>query len=404
MNQRLQQQNNGLFLEVGKEQRSKAGQAVCGDLFMSRRATEEPRIITILADGLGSGIKASVLSTLTASMAAGCVGGNMDIKRTAEVILSTLPVCSERGLAYSTFTIVDADLARGVVRVIEHENPGFLLIRDNEAVKLTKEPIPLANTELSSRHHELHYTTFELRENDRLVLFSDGISQAGLGSSQSPVGWGDAAITEKVLDSVNKQPDLSANKLAGKIMQRALNKDGYKACDDMTCAVLYYRQTRHLMVVTGPPYDSGDDSVMARKLKNFNGQRLICGGTTASLVAREWGETVEIDYREFDPDVPPASHINGIDLVTEGSLTLEAILKIIEQSRHPAGHKNNIAVKAAELMLHSDRIHFLVGSRINNAHHDPTNPRQLDIRRNIVQKIRQALEQHHLKETDLELI
>ena len=210
MTQVSQKNEPDLFLEIGKEQHSKQDHAVCGDLFLSRRYTEESRVITILADGLGSGIKASVLSTLTASMAAGCVSGNMDIRQTAEVILATLPVCRDRGLAYSTFSIVDTDLANRQVRVIEHENPRFLLVRNNRLVNVSPEHIPISSRSISSRHQELLYSTFELQEEDRIVLFSDGVTQAGLGQPEKHGTWGAAQAADHVLNTVHQEPEIAA--------------------------------------------------------------------------------------------------------------------------------------------------------------------------------------------------
>lgn len=394
---------HNLFLDIGHSQRCKDGQMVCGDFFLSRRVKGESRTITVLADGLGSGIKASVLSTLTASMAAGCVSGNINARQTAEVILSTLPVCNDRGLAYSTFTIVDIDLNEQRARVIEHENPRCFLIRNNKSADLEVKHLPLSNTPVSSRHHEILDARCNLKEDDRIVLVSDGLTQTGLGSPDHPRGWGEENVRKCALQEISRKPEISARKLADKLMQHALSKDNYIAKDDMSCVVLHYRRTRHLLVATGPPYDTTHDKIMADRIRGFNGQKLVCGGTTADIVARELGEKISIDYRHFDPEVPPPSKINGIDLVTEGTLTLEAILRILEGRNASRLRPDNAAAKAAELMLNSDRICFLVGNRINNAHHDPTNPRQLDIRRNIVQKIRNSLENQHLKETTLEL-
>lgn len=390
------------FIEIGSEQRCKHGQTVCGDLFLSRRLQEESRIISVLADGLGSGIKASVLSTLTGAMAARCVRGNMGVQQTAQLILSTLPVCRQRGLAYSTFTIVDVNMTSGEMRVIEHENPRFFLIRNGETLQPAAETLPLAGARLSSRHHQLLLSRLQLQEEDRVVFFSDGITQSGLGRDRYVQGWGDENVRRAALEYVRTNSEISAQDLSARLLHNALAHDAFTARDDMTCAALYYRQPRHLLVVTGPPYDPDNDAVIARKVREFQGRTLVCGGTTASVIAREWGVPVEADGGELDPRVPPPSKIYGVDLVTEGSLTLEEILRLVTHG-HRHHSTENAATRAAGMMLRSDRIHFVVGSRVNNAHHDPESPRQLDIRRNIVRKLRRALEEKYLKETTMEL-
>lgn len=388
------------FIEVAFEQQAKQGQLVSGDLFLSMRVREQGRIIAVLADGLGSGVKASVLSTLTGALAARCVRGNMDVRRTAEVIMSSLPVCRERGLAYSTFTILDLDTATGELRVIEHENPRYLLLRNGEATDCEAEHIPIDGPAYSSRHHRLQYSRLRLDEGDRIVVFSDGLSQAGLGRRGLPQGWGEDGVRQAALDLVRGDYSISAQEMTAILVQRALANDSHAAKDDMTCASLYVRRPRNLLVVTGPPFDPANDSAIARRVADFDGRTLLCGGTTAAIVARELGREIKFDDADMDPEIPPASRLDGVDFVTEGTLTLEELARVLERGRNK---RRNAATQAASMMLHSDRIHFLVGSRINDAHQDPTSPMQLDIRRNIVRRIRASLEQQHLKETTLEL-
>ncbi|MFW5802870.1 MAG: SpoIIE family protein phosphatase [Verrucomicrobiota bacterium] len=388
------------FIEIAFEQQAKQNQLVSGDLFLSTRVREQGRIIAVLADGLGSGVKASVLSTLTGALAARCVRGNMDVRRTAEVILSSLPVCRERQLAYSTFTILDLDKSTGELRIIEHENPRFLLLRNGQAADCETERIPIDGPANSSRHHRLLYSRVRLNEGDRVLVFSDGLTQAGLGRRGLPQGWGENGVRQAALDLVRGDPDISAQEMTAILVQRALANDAHAAKDDMTCASLYLRRPRNLLVVTGPPFDPVNDSAIARRIADFRGRTLLCGGTTAAIVARELGREIKFDDADMDPDIPPASRLEGIDLVTEGTLTLEELARVLERGRD---NRRNAATQAAGMMLHSDRIHFLVGSRINDAHQDPAAPMQLDIRRNIVRRIRAILEQQHLKETTLEL-
>ncbi len=95
------------FIEVDSCQRAKNGQLISGDVFLSENVKEEGRIVSVLSDGLGSGVKASVLATMTATMALKFAVSPMDIQASAEVIMDTLPICSVRQVSYSTFTVAD---------------------------------------------------------------------------------------------------------------------------------------------------------------------------------------------------------------------------------------------------------------------------------------------------------
>ena len=127
-----------VFVEVDFSQENKAGQAAAGDVFLSQRDKDDDRIVCILADGLGSGIKANVLATLTATMAMKYVTSDIDPQKAAEIIMATLPVCSTRKIGYSTFTIIDI-LPDRQVKIIEYDNPPYMLISGGKQVEVEKQ-------------------------------------------------------------------------------------------------------------------------------------------------------------------------------------------------------------------------------------------------------------------------
>src|SRR6266702_6409854 len=173
------------FIEVDSCQRAKHGQFISGDVFLSRKIEPHGRMISVLSDGLGSGVKASVLATMTATMALKFTASAMDIRTSAEIIMDTLPICSVRKVSYSTFTIVDV-ASDGETRIIEHGNPPFLLIRP-------KDEVTVAKTEVRPNRWEdrvISFSTFEVQREDRIVFFSDGVTQAGMGEYRTPLGWG----------------------------------------------------------------------------------------------------------------------------------------------------------------------------------------------------------------------
>ena len=399
----------GTFVEVGHYQLSKHGQGAPGDMFLSQKNDETGRIITVLSDGLGSGIKAGVLSTLTATMALKFVAADIPIKRAADIIMNTLPVCKDRGISYATFTLVDI-APNSSVRIMEYDNPGYVLIRSNVIVEPIKDCAPIERKNKKTapvREAILYYSEYGAKPGDRLIFFSDGVTQSGMGTKASPLGGGDPAVHDFILEKIDEDPEISARDLAKKIVIQANLHDAFEAKDDITCGVVYFRHPRDLLIITGPPINPERDSELARIFTSFNGKKVLCGGTTANILSRELGKPVSIVLKNIDPVVPPISIMEGADLVTEGIITLGKVVELLEdgseygKSRILDSEKENGASKLVQLLLDSDRINFVVGTQINAAHQDPNMPMELEIRRNVVKKIEALLTDNYLKEVNV---
>ena len=387
-----------LFLDVDFFQKRKTGQFVCGDSFFSRKIPGRNRVVSVLSDGLGSGIKASILSSMTATMALRFMEGDMEILRSAEVMMDALPVCKVRGISYATFTIVDAVL-HGWTRVIEMDNPPFLLVRGGRVMT------PGRREMASSRWKDRKITVNEFfaRPEDRIILFSDGVTQAGMGSWANPTGWGEEKCTEYILRLLRDRPGLSSRELSRRIVSEALVREPHEhAGDDVTCAVMYFRSPRKLLVLSGPPFDGQRDREYAEMLGKFPGRKAICGGTTAEIVARELGRPLVTDLATARGGMPPLSSMDGVDLITEGILTLTLVSKILDGKE--IVREKNSAARLASLLRESDRISFVVGTRVNEAHQDPTLPVELEMRRNIIRTIVRTLEEKYLKEVTVSFI
>ncbi|HMK59618.1 MAG TPA: SpoIIE family protein phosphatase [Dissulfurispiraceae bacterium] len=370
----------------------KSGQVASGDIFLSRKIKEEDRVISVLSDGLGSGIKASVLATLTATMALKYTSSSIDIRSSAEIIMDTLPICSVRKISYSTFTIVDID-RNGRTRIIEHGNPPYIFMRNGKEVAVEKQVIELRKW--SDRH--IHFSEVNMQLGDRIVFFSDGVSQAGMGSRETPIGWG-SGVTAHIEQCLRVNREMSAGAMARNIVKRAMQMDGKGALDDITCGLVYLRRPRQLLVVTGPPFSNATDQMLAKLVDTFPGRSIICGGTTADIVARELDRDIETDIRSNIPGVPPSARMQGVDLITEGTLTLGRVAAMIE-SEPPSQYSRDPASKLLEMLLDSDVVYFVVGTRVNEAHQAPNMPVEMDLRRNIVRRIADQLERVHCKET-----
>lgn len=381
------------FIEVDFCQQAKQGQLISGDVFLSQKVKLEDRVVSVLSDGLGSGVKASVLATMTATMALKFAASGMDFRKSAEIIMDTLPICSVRKISYSTFTVVDMT-STGETRIIEHGNPPFLLIRPEGELIVHK-------TEVRPKRWQdrvINFSTFEVQREDRIIFFSDGITQAGMGEFRTPLGWGLESVDKFVREQIRWDPYISARELSRLLVAQAVEVDGLSAKDDITCGVVYFRSPRKLLVMTGAPFNRAHDQDLAKMAERTSGRKVICGGTTANIVSRLLGRAIKIDMRQqLDPKVPPSARMEGFELVTEGTLTLGEVARLLEEGFDPEGTKSNAAVRLANMLLDSDIVKFAVGTRINEAHQDPNIPVELDLRRNIVKRIAQLLESKHMK-------
>ncbi|MFO7895512.1 MAG: SpoIIE family protein phosphatase [Candidatus Cloacimonadales bacterium] len=386
------------YVEIDYTQVNKKRNVVCGDVFISKKVKGEDRIVSVLADGLGSGIKANVLASLTATMACNYISNNIDILKAAKIILATLPVCSFRKIGYSTFSIIDIDRS-GKARIIEYDNPEILLFRQREFIELEKKSYNLKTSE--DRDVEIKYIETHLQLGDRLIFFSDGVTQSGMGKRAMPLGWDNDMIKRYIYDLFYLDPQISCKNLSRKIVARSVKNDSNLSADDITCVALHYRTPRRTMVITGPPFYQENDRKIALLAEEFSGKKIICGGTTSNIIARELQLEMEVNIEDMrqNPDAPPTATMPGFDLITEGTVTMNNALLILKKKAEP--HNHDSAQKLVEHLLDSDVIHFVVGTKINPAHQDPNLPVELEIRRNLIRNLAKTLERDYLKETKI---
>ena len=396
---------DNIFIDVDYAQVYKHGQRIGGDVFLLSRNPDNNQIVSTLSDGLGSGVKANVLASLTAHMAHKLSFSRIDLKHSAKIIMDTLPVCKERKISYSTFTIADIHYEENLenikVNLVEYDNPDSLRFNGSEPMKWDHERTELRRAG-AFKSEVVVTSSFDMNYGERLVMFSDGVTQSGLGTL--PLGWRLDGVRDFISEEIERNPDISSRELSRAIVDKACELDKGKSKDDITCVVVYIRRPRRTLVVTGPPFTKEADVILGEKIAAFNGKKIVSGGTTALIVSRLFGKELTVDMTCWSRDVPPSSKMEGIDLVTEGMLTLSKVALILEKKIDVSELPNDPARKFVEILLDSDQVHFLVGTKINEAHQDPNIPVEIGIRRTIIGRLRKALEENYIKETSQEYL
>lgn len=400
------------FVDVECSQERKYGENAFGDCFLCKRFPEEERVIAVLSDGMGSGIKANVLSTMTAHMALRFIASGSDLVSSVQIMMDALPVCRVRKISYATFTIVDYRKNSGV-RLIEMDNP-FLVRMRGAAYE------PFARKELKSSswgERSVYVSEFDAQADDRLVFVSDGVVQAGLGSARYPLGWGERGYEAFLEETILRHPSISAYTLSGSIVSAAQGReDNQQSHDDISCAVMHFRSPRRALILSGPPSAEGADALLTQRLLSFPGRRIICGGTTCRIVSREAGVEAVTDRGSAVEGVPPSATMPGVDLVTEGIITLSRAAELLE-NRDKSG--SSAAARLVRLLRECDDISFIVGTRENTANlagaldttgHGGDAPDaavqagSIELRRNAIRRLAVILEQQYLKRIRIEYL
>lgn len=377
------------FIEIAHTQEYKSGQIVGGDTFLSKSISGGERFGAILSDGLGSGIRANVLSTLTASMAMNYMLHNRPLSDSLSTIMDTLPEDAGEKISYATCSMFDIDKS-GEAHIVEYDNPDYILLRGSRHFETRKKSVKIKTRQGVRSMLESRVMLFK---GDRLVFLSDGVTQSGLGSSQHPAGWERGGVISFLEDFVAKHPEVSAKELSKVVMQKALHNDFFIAKDDITCAVVYLRAPRRVLICTGPPFDKGRDKEMAQIFESYPGKKVVCGGTTAQILSRELGKRISGDGRQqVKAMLPSTAKMDGAEFVTEGILTLGHLADLLQNWREGDKIEESPAGDILRLLLSNDVIDILMGTRINEAHYDPSLPVEMEIRRNLVRRLKVLLE------------
>ena len=385
-----------MFIDIACSQKKKYNQNAYGDFFASNRFPNMNRVVAVLSDGLGSGIKANILACMTSTMLLKFMENNSDIEKSCEIIMNSLPVCKVRGISYSTFSAIDC-YENGKAKIVEEGNPDFIWIRNGEVLKPEYQTIQSKDF----KNRKMKVYNIKLEKYDRIIFCSDGATQVAMGTKQYPLGLERSGLIKIIMNKLEQEPEISSQKLSNYLVKQIeLIAPNRELKDDTSIVSLYCRDPRESLIFTGPPYHQEKDNYFAKFFMDFKGKKAISGGTTANIISRELNIPVIAKLSMNAGKLPGLSEMKGVDLVTEGILTLTKTLEYLENGKP----EDNAAKTLMEFLLDSDVIYFLVGAQMNKAHYDPNLPIEIEIRKNIIKQMASVLEEKYLKKVNVQFV
>ena len=377
---------NDLCADIGYKSINHFGEELCGDHVDVVEENENSTVI-VLADGLGSGVKASILSTLTSKIISTMMAEGLPIEECVSTIAATLPVCSVRGVAYSTFTIIHIK-NNEIAEIIQYDNPHVILIRDDANYDYPK-------TEMNIGGKKIFKSLVKLQENDIFVAMSDGCPHAGIGLLYN-FGW----KREEIIDFIETiaPAGYTAKTISTMLVDECNKLYGFEPGDDATACVVRIRKREPMNMLFGPPSDRDDADRMMSLFFSKEGKHIICGGTTSSIAAKYLGKELRPTLNFEKSDVPPIAEIDGVDLVTEGVITVNKVLEYAkdylgnnEHYEHWSFKRDGASLISRLLFEEATDINFYVGRAINPAHQNPDLPINFSIKMNLVAELSECL-------------
>ena len=376
---------NNLTCDIGYKSINHVGEQLCGD-HVEVVEQEDGSTVIVLADGLGSGVKASILSTLTSKIISTMLAAGLSIEECVETIAATLPVCSVRGVAYSTFTIIRI-IRNQTAELIQYDNPQVIVLRNGENWEYPR-------TETTIGGKKIIRSLIRLQEDDVFIAMSDGCPHAGIGNAYN-FGW----KREDIIPFMEAMTlcGYTAKNLSTLLVDECNKLYGGEPGDDTTACVVRIRKRVPMNMLFGPPSNRDDGNRMMSLFFSKEGKHIICGGTTSSIAAKWLNKPLRASL-DFEGDIPPIAFLEGVDLVTEGVITVNRVVEyardyIGENKRYEAWNDGKDGASQISRLLFEEAtdINFYVGKAVNPAHQNPDLPINFNIKMNLVQELSEAL-------------
>ncbi len=377
---------NNLCADIGFRGLNKYQEELSGDNVEIVWQNENSMVI-VLADGLGSGVKANILSKLTAKIISTMMAENLAISDCVETIAATLPVCSEREVAYSTFTIIHI-VENEYAEIIQYDNPHVILLRKGKNFE-----IPTTLMEIGGK--QIYHSKIDLVEDDIFIMMSDGAIHAGVGKTLN-FGWERKDIISYM--ETFAEVGFTAKTLTTILLDECLKLYGGCPGDDTTICTIKIRKREPMNLLLGPPVDPDDANKMMSLFFSKKGKHIVCGGTTSKIAANYLKKELVPLLEFFDEKIPPIAKIDGVDLVTEGVITINRVLEYAKDyidknemyAKWSTGQDG--ASKICRLLFEeATDINFYVGKAINPAHQNPDLPITFNIKMHLVEGLADCL-------------
>ncbi len=379
---------NDLCADIGCKSINHVGEQLCGD-HIDIIDQDDGSTVIVLADGLGSGVKASILSTLTSKIISTMMSEGLTLEDCVHTIAKTLPICSLRGVAYSTFTIMRIVGSREM-ELIQYDNPLVIMLRDGVNYDYPK-------SEMNIDGKKIYKSEIKLREDDIFIAMSDGCPHAGIGTAYN-FGWKREDITS-YMEAV-AAGGYTAKTLSTILIEEVNKLYGGRPGDDATACIVKIRRREPMNLLFGPPYNRDDCNRMMSLFFSKEGKHIICGGTTSSIAAKYLGKPLKASLNFAASDIPPIAEIEGVDLVTEGVITVN---RVVEYAKDAIGDnemyekwsfgKDGASLICRLLFEEATDINFYVGRAVNPAHQNPDLPINFNIKMNLVDELTKCLKQ-----------
>ncbi|WP_294533722.1 SpoIIE family protein phosphatase [uncultured Pseudoflavonifractor sp.] len=353
-----------LIPDVGYVSLNKFGEQLCGD-HVEIVDGGDGSLVVVLADGLGSGVKASILSTLTAKIISTMMANGLSLADCVDTIAATLPVCSERQVAYSTFTILRFAGGR-TAQIIQFDNPHVILLRDGRPYAYPQDMVEIDGK-------KIYQADLDLMEHDTFVAFSDGALHASVGPVLDLTWdrWAIGQFLETMYD-----PNATAKTVSSLLAGECRRLYGGRPGDDTTVCTVRLRRRQTVSLMLGPSRDPDDEEGMLASFFAEPGKHIVSGGTTSALAARHLGRELDTSLPAYvDPEIPPTAKLEGVDLVTEGVVTLSRVVEYAQDylgdnARYAEwGYKKDGASLAARMLFEeATDVNLYIGRAVNPAH------------------------------------
>ena len=379
---------NNLCADIGWKSINHEGEQLCGDHIDIVDQDENSSVI-VLADGLGSGVKASILSTLTSKIISTMLAEGIKLEECVSTIAATLPICSVRGVAYSTFTIIHL-IDNETVELIQYDNPEVIFIRDAQVYDYEKHELNICGKNVLK-------SVIRLKEGDIMIAMSDGCPHAGIGLEYN-FGWKWEDIADFMVGM--SVAGYTAKTLATMLIDECNKEYGYRPGDDASACVVKIRKREPMNILFGPPKNRDDCNRMMALFFSKDGKHIVCGGTTSSIAADYLGKPLKVSLSFERSDIPPIAQIEGVDLVTEGVITINKVIEyakdaLADNALYEEWNFKRDGASLISRMLYEEAtdINFYVGRAVNPAHQNPDLPINFNIKMRLVEELSECLKQ-----------